>query len=353
MKRVIAMVLATMLMLSLTACGGSGNTSSSSAAEASQSTADSKASNSAGEEVEAEYVLSLGDVLAETHPHSQSYTWFADRVKELTGGKVQVNVFVNSTLGNQADLVEGLSLGTVQIAKSMTTGLSVYCPEIQIFDLPYMFQSTDQFFKVVDGEIGEYFANDVLGEEDLVGIAYFYAGARSIYSAEPVESMKDLAGKKLRVPQSPIFMSLCDSFGASGSPMSVGELYTALQTGVVDGAENAPIFYYQQKHYEAAPYLTMTQHIMTPDIVVMSKSYLESLPQEYQDAIRQAGKEMMQYERDLWFSQEEAAMKELEAAGVTFIEVDKAPFIEAAQTVWKDYADIVGQNMIDKIQELA
>ena len=139
-------------------------------------------------------------------------------------------------------------------------------------------------------KLGEYYAKDVLGTQDMIGIAYFYAGSRSFYTNKPINALSDIKGWKIRVPESPIFMGLCDSFGCAGTPMSVGELYTALQTGVVDGAENAPIFYYQQKHFEAAPYLTMTEHIMTPDIVVMSKSYLESLPQEYQDAIIQAGK---------------------------------------------------------------
>ena len=353
MRKTWSMILALTMAVSLAGCSSGGNDTKETPSTATQETEGTAQTEASEESQEAEYVLNLGDVLAEDHPHSQSYYWFADRVKELTKGKVQVNVFVNSALGNQADLIEGLGLGTVQIAKSMTTGLSVYCPEIQVFDLPYMFTSTDQFFDVIDGEIGEYFANDVLGREDMVGIAYFYAGSRNIYSSKPIRSLADVKGMKLRVPESPIFMSLCESFGCSGTPMSVGELYTALQTGVVDGAENAPIFYFSQKHYEAAPYITMTEHIMTPDVVVMSKSYLESLPQEYQDAIRQAGKEMMQHERELWFSQEEDAVEKLKEEGVEVIEIDKTEFKNAAEKVWEDYTEIVGQDMIDKIQSLA
>ena len=353
MRKTWSMILALTMAVSLAGCSSGGNGTKETPSTATQETEGTVQTEASEESQEAEYVLNLGDVLAEDHPHSQSYYWFADRVKELTKGKVQVNVFVNSALGNQADLIEGLGLGTVQIAKSMTTGLSVYCPEIQVFDLPYMFTSTDQFFDVIDGEIGEYFANDVLGREDMVGIAYFYAGSRNIYSSKPIGSLADVKGMKLRVPESPIFMSLCESFGCSGTPMSVGELYTALQTGVVDGAENAPIFYFSQKHYEAAPYITMTEHIMTPDVVVMSKSYLESLPQEYQDAIRQAGKEMMQHERELWFSQEEDAVEKLKEEGVEVIEIDKTEFKNAAEKVWEDYTEIVGQDMIDKIQSLA
>lgn len=353
MKKTWAMILAFTTAISLAGCSSGGNSTKETPAPAKQETEGPVQTEASEESQEAEYVLNLGDVLAEDHPHSQSYYWFADRIKELTKGKVQVNVFVNSALGNQADLIEGLGLGTVQIAKSMTTGLSVYCPEIQVFDLPYMFTSTEQFFDVIDGEIGEYFANDVLGREDMVGIAYFYAGSRNIYSSKPIRSLADVKGMKLRVPESPIFMSLCESFGCSGTPMSVGELYTALQTGVVDGAENAPIFYFSQKHYEAAPYITMTEHIMTPDVVVMSKSYLESMPREYQDAIRQAGKEMMQHERELWFSQEMDAVEKLKEEGVEVIEVDKTEFKNAAEKVWEDYTEIVGQDMIDKIQALA
>ena len=298
-------------------------------------------------------VLNLGDVLAETHPHSQAYYWFADRVKELTNGEVQVNVFVNSALGNQADLIEGLGLGTVQIAKSMTTGLSVYAPEIQIFDLPYMFQSLEHFFRVIDGDIGKYYANEILGKHDMVGISYVYAGGRSIYTNKLVTSLEGLRGMKLRVPMSPSFMALCSAFGAAGTPMPVGELYTALQTGVVDGAENAAIFYFQQKHFEAAPFLLMTEHIMTPDIVVMSKSYLESLSAEHRNAILQAAGEMTFKVRELWFAQENDAIKDLLAAGVTITEVaDKGPFIRAASVVWDDYRNVVGQDMIDKIQAL-
>ena len=300
-----------------------------------------------------QYELNLGDVLSEMHPHSQAYYWFADRVAELTDGAVKVNVFVNSALGNQADLIEGLGLGTVEIAKSMTTGLSVYVPEIQIFDLPYMFSDPEHFLEVIDGEIGEYFLTDALASQDMIGIAYFYGGARSIYTSEKVTKLADLEGKKIRVPPSKIFQSLADSFGASGTPVPVGEIYTALQTGVVDGAENAPIFYYQQKHNEAAPYLAMTEHIITPDIVVMSKSYLESMPKEYQNAILQAAHEMSIYERELWFEQEKKAIVDLKLSGVEIVEVDKSEFKEAAKKVWEQYEDVVDKNKIDAIQKLA
>ena len=342
MKKLLALLMVLVLVAGLAACGGGGDTTG-------PATGDTTGGATA---TEPEFVLILGDVLAETHPHSQAFFWFADRVEELTDGRVQVNVFVNSALGSQADMIEGLALGTVHIAKSMTTGLAVYVPEIQIFDLPFMFQDVDHFFRVIDGEIGEHFANEVLGQEDMVGIAYFYAGARSIYTNTPVNTLEDLNGMLLRVPMSPIFMGLADSFGAAGTPMAVGEIFTALQTGVVDGAENAAIFYYQQRHHEAAPYFTVTEHIITPDIVVMSRSFLDSLPEDIREAILQAAAEMALVARELWFELETSVIETLVAEGVTFIEVDKTPFMEAARVVWDDFRDIVGQDMIDRIQEL-
>ena len=304
------------------------------------------------EEKKPEYILNLGDAMAEDHPHSRAFYWFADRVTELTDGRVQVNVFVNSTLGNQPDLIEGLTLRTVHIAKTMTTGLSVYAPQIQIFDLPYIFKDREHLFRVIDGEIGQYYAKDLLAQHDMVGIAYFYAGTRSIYSDKKITKLEDVKGRKLRVPDSPIFISFCESLGASGTPMPMGDIYTGIQTGVIDGAENSPTAYYYQKHYEAAPQFNLTEHSITPDIVLMSKSYLESLPQDIQDAILQAGQELQQYERELWISEEKDILEDLKEDKVSFNKVDREQFEQASKKTIEKYSSIVGQDMIDKIKAL-
>lgn len=331
MKKLLLLIVAS-VMLVIAGCGSSGQSSTNGAS---------------GDGV---IKLKLGDVLAPEHPHSQSYNFFAERVKELSNGKVEVEVFVSSTLGNQRDLVEGLKLGTVQIAKTMTTGLSAYIPEVQVFDLPYMFESRDHFYRVLDGEIGQYFAKEKMAEKDFIGLGYFDGGIRSVYSTEKIVSLADIKGKKLRVPESPIFMGMMDAFGAAGTPMPVGDIYTSLETGVIDGAENAPIFYESEKHYEAAKYFIKTEHMMTPDIVLMSKSYFESLPTDAQEAIMQAAAEMVEFERNLWQEMEAKSLERLEAAGVEFVEVDKSEFQEAAKKVWEEFADVVGQDMIDKIQ---
>ncbi|MDR2390953.1 MAG: TRAP transporter substrate-binding protein, partial [Planctomycetota bacterium] len=304
----------------------------------------------AGEKIQ----LIMGDVLAEEHPHSRSYYYFADRVKELTNGEVEVQVFVNSALGNQRDLVEGLNLGTVHIAKTMTTGLSSYFPEIQVFDLPYMFSGREHFYRVLDGEVGKLFLKTFLPQHGFYGLAYLDAGIRSIYNRnKPILKFEDVRGMKLRVPESPIFMDSMAAFNASGTPMPVGDIYTALQTGVIDGAENAPIFYQMQAHYEAAPYFSRTFHMMTPDIVLMSMDYFNSLSDSHQKALLQAADDMVKWERKAWVDLEESTEKLLVEEGAKFNDVDLADFRDAAKKVWAKYAPIVGQDLIDKIQAQA
>ncbi len=301
----------------------------------------------AGEKI----VLNMGDVLAEEHPHSKAYLYFAERVDALTNGEVEVRVFVNSALGGQRDLLEGLSLGTVHIAKSMTTLLSAYEPKIQVFDLPFMFAGREHLYKVLDGEVGKYFLRELLPQHGFLGLAYLDAGVRSIYNrTRPVTKLEDAAGLKLRVPESPIFTDSMQAFKILGTPMPVGDIYTALQTGVIDGAENSPIFYHLQSHFEAAKYFSYTEHMMPPDIVVMDNEFFKTLSEEHQKAILQAADDMVEWERNEWMNLEESTIEILKQGGVEFNAVDQSGFREAAKGVWAKYAPIIGQDIIDRIQ---
>ncbi|MGD1832428.1 MAG: TRAP transporter substrate-binding protein [Sphaerochaetaceae bacterium] len=296
-------------------------------------------------------VLKLGDTQAEDHPETQSYYFFAERVAELTDGKVDVQVFPNSALGNHRDMLEGIKMETIQMTKCMATDLSAYFPKVQVFGLPYIFDSTEHMLRVVDGEIGNYFNEEIFPAEDFVVLAWFDAGSRSIYNkTRPIYSTEDTKGLLLRVPENNIYMSSMAAFGATGTPMPMGDIYTGLQTGVIDGAENAFAVYDGMKHFEVAKYFSYTQHIMTPDIIVMKKSYLESLPEDIQAAIWQAAGEMEQKERELWKESDRKFFERLKAAGVQFNDVDKTTFQAAAKSVWADYTDIIGQDLIDNVQ---
>ncbi len=299
-------------------------------------------------------ILKLGDTQPEGHPMVRSYHDFAKRVAELTNGRVEVQIFPSSALGNHLDMLQGIQLGTLQITKCMSTDLSAYFPEVQVFGLPYIFSSREHMFRVVDGEIGDYFAKEVFAKEDMIALCWFDGGSRCVYNSKrPIKTVEDMKGLLLRVPENPIYMATIAAFGATGTPMAMGDIYTSLQTGVIDGAENAYAVYESQKHYEAAPYFSYTDHLITPDVVIMKRSYLESLPEDIQKAIWTAAAEMEQIERKYWIESEDEYYKKLLAAGVKFNEVDKSGFREAAKSVWEKFAKEIGQDLIDKVQALA
>ena len=160
--------------------------------------------------------------------------------------------------------------------------------------------------------------------------------------------MEDMNGLLLRVPENDVFMSSMAAFGATGTPMPMGDIYSALQTGVIDGAENAAPVLYSMKHYEVAKYFSLTEHIRTPDVLIMSKSYLESLPKEIQDAVWEAGAYLEEVERQNWADYNDKCLEELEAGGTVINEVaDKSDFVKASEAVWEKFKDVVGEDMID------
>ena len=160
--------------------------------------------------------------------------------------------------------------------------------------------------------------------------------------------MEDMNGLLLRVPENDVFMSSMAAFGATGTPMPMGDIYSALQTGVIDGAENAAPVLYSMKHYEVAKYFSLTEHIRTPDVLIMSKSYLESLPKEIQDAVWEAGAYLEEVERQNWADYNDKCLEELETGGTVINEVaDKSDFVKASETVWEKFKDVVGEDMID------
>lgn len=301
-------------------------------------------------------VLIMGDVMQEEHPESQAEFFFAEKVKEYSDGELEIKVFINSALGNHRDMLEGLDIGTVHLTKCMISNLAAYIPEIQIFDLPYMFRDRNHFYKVLDSEdVGGYFMNEVLPKHGFRGLAFFDSGIRSIFNRRgPIKTLEDMKGWKLRVPEGAVFLDTMAALGAAGTPIPSGDVYTAIQTGVVDGAENSSVYYKTTANYEVAPYYSYTMHMMTPDVVVMSNDVFNSLSKKNQDAILKAAKEMETFERKAWVDYENSCVAEMEKAGAKFNDdVERDAFRNAVKPVWNKYAPVVGQDMIDKIQSYA
>ena len=274
----------------------------------------------------------------EDHPVHKSMEFFADRVKELTNGDVKVRIYANAQLGTQRESMELVQNGTLAMAKSNASELEAFEESYSALNLPYLFTSEDHFFKALGGEIGD----DILmssKDKGFIGLTYYYEGARSFYANKAIKSPADLKGMKIRVQPSPSAIRMVELLGGNPTPITWGELYSALKQGVVDGAENNPTAMTTARHGEVAKIFSKDEHTMIPSVLVMSTKKWDRLTEDQQKAVKQAAHESMDYHRTLW---NEIVTKEIQKAktdlGVEFIEVDKAPFIEAVMPMHEELA---------------
>lgn len=260
-------------------------------------------------------------------PVHQAMQFFADKVKEYTHGEVKVRIYPNAQLGTQRESVELVQSGGIALAKTNAAELEAFVPEYGVFNLPYLFKDQDHFYRVLMGKVGDKVLSQGV-DKGLIGITYYDAGSRSFYSKKPFKTPDDLKGLKVRVQPSPTAVKLVELLGAHPTPIAFGELYTALQQGVVDAAENNESALVDARHGEVAKFYSYDQHTMIPDVLVMSKAIWDKLTPEQQVAIKKAGRESMLKQRDLWNENTKrviaAAQKDM---GVTFVhDVDIAAF---------------------------
>jgi len=228
--------------------------------------------------------------------------------------------------------------------------MEAFVPEMKVFSIPYVFRDEQHLWNVLEGEIGK---NLLLAGESvrLRGLAYYDAGSRSFYTRDtPVRTPEDLKGLKIRVMKSQTSMRMVEALGGSPTPISFGELYTALQQGVVDGAENNPPSFYLSKHYNIAKYYTLDMHTSVPDILLMSSHVWKTLDPQQQAWVQEAAQLSVGYQRKLWKASSDAALKAVEDAGVTIIRPDKAAFKEAVKDMHNSYE---GQAVFDLMQQIA
>ncbi|HEX2986565.1 MAG TPA: TRAP transporter substrate-binding protein, partial [Chloroflexota bacterium] len=293
--------------------------------------------------------VKLSDQAAEDHPEQKAFRDFAARVKELTNGAVIVDLFPNSVLGSPRGNIEQMQLGQLEFLKISTAALGGFVPQYQVFDLPYVFQSREHLLSKTDGEVGQTLSKLLESKLSIKTLGYFDAGARSIFnSKKPINTAADLKGMKIRVMESPLMIQTFNSMGALATPMAAGELYSALQQGVIDGAENSTVFYNSQKFNEVAKYYSYTEHFMTPDIPTVSLKWYNAQPKEIQQAIDQAGKELIQNERKYWLEYEKTTADDLKAKGVQFNNADKASIAKMVEPIYKDFEGKIGKDLMDK-----
>jgi tripartite ATP-independent transporter DctP family solute receptor len=281
--------------------------------------------------------LKLAHGLPTDHPVHHAMVFMAERTGELSEGKLTVEVYPAGQLGSEQQCVELVQIGSLAITKVSAAALESFAEAYKVFGLPYIFRSKDHFFNVLDGDIG----NDLLvSTEDkwIRGLCYYDAGSRSFYTkTKPITHPDDLSGMKIRVMQSITAVEMMKALGGSATPISWGELYTALQSGVVDGAENNPPSLYTSRHYEVCKYFSLDEHTSIPDVLIISQKTWDKLTPKEQEWLKQAADESAILQRKLWADSEILSLEEVKKAGVEINYPDKQPFIDKVQPIFESY----------------
>jgi tripartite ATP-independent transporter DctP family solute receptor len=306
-----------------------------------------KKKDAAGPEV----ILKLGHTLDITHPVHKAMVYMAEKVNEKSAGRMRVDIYPNEQLGTEKECIEALQLGYLAITKTSTAPMESFVPKMKIFGIPYLFRDSEHFWKVLKGPIGKELL--LAGQsKGLRGLCYYDAGARSFYSKKEINSPADLKGLKIRVMNSVMSMKMVEAMGGSSTPIPYGELYTALDQGVVDAAENNPPSFYTSRHYEVCRYYTMDEHARLPDFLVISTRVWNNLSPEFQQMLQEAVDESVEYQRKIWTEAEEADMKKVQESGVKVIHPDKEPFRTSVKSVWDEFDGTDIGELIKRIQEV-
>lgn len=283
--------------------------------------------------------LKLAHGLPTDHPVHHAMAFMAERAGEISEGKLTIEVYPAGQLGSEQQCVELVQIGSLAITKVSAAALESFADAYKVFGLPYIFKSKEHTFAVLDGDIG----NDILvstADKWIRGLCYYDAGSRSFYTkSKPVNHPDDLSGMKIRVMQSITAVEMMRVLGGSATPISWGELYTALQSGVVDGAENNPPSLYTSRHYEVCKFYSLNEHTTIPDVLIISQKIWDKLTPQEQQWVKQAADESAVLQRKLWADSEKFSMAEVQKAGVVINYPDKQPFIDKVQPLIESYSN--------------
>ncbi len=298
-------------------------------------------------ETKPDLYLRLSEDQSIDYPTTRGCQYFADLVKERTNGRIHIEVYDSGTLGDTTAVVEQLQYGAIDMIRCGTGDLTSFSPRLGVLILPYLYTSTENYYKCMDSEV----AQDILKLEDsqgLIGLCYFTNGSRSFYSSKPITCLADLKGMDVRTQSSALMMGMAEALGTVPTAIAYSEVYSALQTGVVDAAENSVCSYVSEAHMEVAPNLLLDCHVYEPDLLVMSRQIWDELSQEDQEIFRQAAKEAVEFERSIYEEYEQEALEKAAAAGVIITELTpelQQEFIDATEKLpeelCSDYMDDV------------
>lgn len=329
-------------VLVLAACGSNGSQGGSSDAEG------ETGGNTSGDSAET-VTLRLAENQPEDYPTTIGAKEFAKLVEEKTDGRYKIDVFAGGQLGDEVSVIEQVQLGSIDLARVNATPLTQFSDQIGVLSMPYLFSDEEAKWEKLNGEVGQELLSTFEGS-NLVGLAFYDSGTRSFYnSVRPLETPEDMKDLKIRVQQSELAIDIVEALGASATPMEYGEVYSAIQTGVIDGAENNFPSYYTSNHFEVANYYTLNGYSGTPEVVIGSQSLWDSLTDEDKEAFREAAVESVEVQRQAWAELTEESKKAIEENGNELVEVDDiTPWREAVQPVYDKYGDQYGE-WIDKL----
>ncbi|WP_077324665.1 TRAP transporter substrate-binding protein [Virgibacillus siamensis] len=294
-------------------------------------------------------VLRLAENQPEDYPTTIGAKKFAELVEKKTDGRYKVKVYAGGQLGEEKSVIEQVQLGSIDLARVNAVPLAEFSEEIGVLSMPFLFENEKQKWKKLNGEAGQ----ELLGTLDgsnLVGLAFYDSGERKFYnSVRPIKTVEDMKGLKLRVQNSEIAIDVVEALGASATPMEYGEVYSAMQTGVIDGGENNFPSYYTANHYEVAKYFTNLGYQGVPEVLMASQSLWDKLSKEDKKAFREAALESVKVQREAWKDLVEESKAKVKKAGSKIIEVkDPSKWREAVQPVYDKYGDKYGK-WIDKL----
>ena len=282
-------------------------------------------------------VMYLGHTLPQTHPVHKGIVEFQKALEKKSNGTLIVKIFPDAQLGSEREVLELLQIGSVAATKVSAATLSNFVPEYNVLGIPYLFRDKQHQFEVLEGEIGK----SILQKGSkfwLRGLCYYDAGSRSFYTSnKAIRTPEDLEGLKIRVMNNQMAINMVNSMGGSATPLAYGELYTAIQQGVVDGAENNPPSFVSSNHYEISKYYTLDQHSSVPDVLLIGTKYWDKLSDQEKIWVQEAADESAQAQKVFWNESVEASMETAKAAGVEIIIPEKSLFADKSKSVLENF----------------
>jgi tripartite ATP-independent transporter DctP family solute receptor len=298
--------------------------------------------------------IKLGHALDVSHPVHKAMVYMGERLVEKSDSTMRIDIYPSQQLGTERETLELLQIGSLGLTKVSSSVMEGFVPEFQVFGLPYLFRDEAHRFYVWDGGIGDEILNSA-ERFGFRGLTYYDAGTRSFYTKDRhVRTPEDLSGLKIRVQESPVATQMVSVLGGSPTPIAWGELYTALQQGIVDGAENNPPSFYTSRHYEVCKYYSLDQHTAVPDVVLVSSVLWNDLTPQQRTWLREAADESAVYQRQLWAESVKESLAAVREAGVDVIEPDISPFADKVAPLYESYrSNEVVYDLIRRIQAAA